>query len=242
MSSLLGRVVGSFSRPVESGQSPEPGSQGHPGFQSTFWSHILLCPSHREGRAPGKCRVQKPAHLASLPTLDDPFTHPTYANPSTLGESGERPETMPGWQCGSLLSLLSTTVLSPAPTVGTTNCQSPWLSHHRILGGTTNLTHMYRPSTPGLNASQRALTSFPLSFFFFHFHVCEHSHVCRHRCGCACGGLTLMLATVLNGFKSFAHSKNSAGGSDRKQLFYETLLAKHSYGESKSPLLEALAV
>lgn len=128
----------------------------------------------------GNAVCRSSAHLTSLPTLDDPFTHPTYANASTLGESGERPETMPGWQRGSLRSLLSTTVLSPAPTVGTLNCRSPWLSHHRILGGRTNLTHMYRPSTPALNASQRALTSFPLSFFFFHFHVCLGAGVGVH--------------------------------------------------------------
>lgn len=89
---------------------------------------------------------------------------------------------------------------------------------------------------PSLSASQQALVIFPLSFFFFRVRACEHSHVCRHRCGRVC--LTLMLATVLNCFKSFAHSKNSAGDSDQKQLFYETLLAKHNYHESKALILE----
>lgn len=63
---------------------------------------------------------------------------------------------MPGWHRGSLLSLLSATVLSSEPTVGTSNCHacSSIINLHvsripEFLGGAeVNLTHFYSPSMP----------------------------------------------------------------------------------------------
>lgn len=169
------------------------------------------------------CR--SPAHLTSLPTLEDP---------STLGESVERPATN-AWMAAWVFAVSALYHCAfPRPHCGYLELIFTSLPSQDSRGQKPTWHIFIVPQR------QQKSSSYFSSLSFFHFHVCEHSHVCRHRCGCAC--LTLMLATVLKCFKSFALSKNLAGNSHWKQSFYETLLAKHNYRESKAPILEMLAV